>query len=67
MIETYRMLGKQHEDELLREALRLQAGTAARGFGRRPRVLRLEALRRGCASLLMRLRSSMIRSASTAE
>lgn len=67
MIETYRMLGKQREDELLREALRLQAGTAARGFGRRPRLPRLEALRGGCASLLMRLRSSMIRPASTAE
>ncbi len=67
MIETYRMLGKQREDELLREARRLQAGEAARGFGRRPRGRQLEALRGRCAALLTRVRSAMPRPASTAE
>ena len=67
MIETYRMLGKQREDELLRDARRLQAGDAARRFGRRPRIRHLEAVRRGCVALLTSLRKAMPRPASTAE
>jgi hypothetical protein len=67
VIETYRMLGRQREDELLREARRLHAGQAARGFGRRPRRRQLEALRGRCGALLTKARSAPPRPASTAE
>jgi hypothetical protein len=67
VIETYRMLGKDREDELLREAQRLQAGEAARGFGPRASGRQLDALRGRWAALLTRLRGAMPRPASTAE
>jgi hypothetical protein len=66
MIETYRMLGKQREDELLREARRLQAGEAAKSCGGRGRR-RLATLYRLCSMLWARLRGAMPGQASTAE
>jgi hypothetical protein len=67
VIETHRMLGRQREEELLREARRLRAGEAAKGFGRRKRGPQLETLRGRCAALLTRARSAVPRPASTAE
>jgi len=46
VIETYRMLGKEREEELLREARRLQAGEAARRVTRRRRGRRVATLLR---------------------
>jgi hypothetical protein len=65
VIETYRMLGKQREDDLLREARRLKAGEAAKGVRRRPRGRHLEAVRGRCAALLTRMRTA--KPAATAE
>jgi hypothetical protein len=55
VIETYRMLGAQREEELLREARRLQAGAAARNGRRGRQVRRLETLRGRPAALLRAL------------
>jgi hypothetical protein len=57
VIETYRMLGKLREDELLREARRLQASGAARGSGPRLPARELDALRSTCAAMVAMLRS----------
>ena len=63
MFETYRMLGKQQEAELIREAEKLARGVAAssrqrRGRGRygpRAVVTALSSLRAGRASKRVRL------------
>ncbi len=50
MFETHRMLGEQHEAELLREARRLQAGQAGKDGGvRRPPARRLVSMFRSKA------------------
>ena len=67
MIETYRMLGKQWEEELLREARRLQAGDAARDVARRRRARRLASFRGTCRALLTRLRAARPDPVSTAD
>jgi len=63
MFETYRMLGEQHEAELIREAEKLARGVAVssgrprgRGrYGRRAIVTALSYLRSGRASKRVRL------------
>jgi len=65
--EMYRMLGKEREAELLREALRLQAGQTVRGRARGRRARPHDAVRGAGARLLTRLRSRMPRPASTIE
>jgi hypothetical protein len=64
VIETYRMLGKQREDELLREARRLHAGREANASGS-PRLPRPDTLRRPSKALLTSLRGAVFRTAST--
>jgi hypothetical protein len=66
VIETYRMLGKQREEELLREARRLQAGQAAKGSSRRPRLRQLEILAAGRRRFLWSVRRRRARAAATA-
>ena len=55
MFETYRMLGKQHEAELVREARRLQSGVATRPRRTLQRASGTTVLKSNARSLLWRL------------
>jgi hypothetical protein len=65
VFETYRMLGEQREAELLHEALRLQAGQAAKDgtILRTPRRRLVSVFRSSAVAVLTRLRRSSTRAA----
>jgi hypothetical protein len=56
VFETFRMLGELHEQELLREAQRLHAGTNARAAGRHPRTRHLRAIAAFSVTALAKVR-----------
>ncbi len=67
MIETYRVLGREWEKELLREARRLQATEGARGVTPRRRGRRVGAFCGSALALLTRLRAAIPHPVSAAD
>jgi hypothetical protein len=67
VIETYRMLGRQREEELLREAQRLHAGKRTTRSGRRVIARRRHAAGAASATLLANLRHAFGRAATATE
>jgi hypothetical protein len=67
VFETYRILGRQREQELQREADRLHAGSKTSRAELRPRAGRLRSIPAFSIAVLANLRRALARRATAAE